>query len=106
MGRTRPKTRKIKPVLTENTAEEPPSAPSTSALLEKAQALIVQCDYELAGRFALRILEREPGNAEAKEMLGVTQLELGELDAAKEVRPSHLSYLPELIFAASRRSYP
>ncbi|RDX57294.1 TPR-like protein [Lentinus brumalis] len=91
MGRTRPKTRKIKPILTENTAEEPPSAPSTSALLEKAQALIAQCDYELAGRFALRILEREPGNAEAKEMLGVTQLELGELDAAKE---TFLSLIP------------
>ncbi|KAI0359859.1 TPR-like protein [Trametes cingulata] len=83
MGRTRPKTRKVKPLITENTVEAavPPSVP---ALLEKAQELIVQCEYELAGRFARRVLEREPGNVEAKEMLGVTQLETGELDAAKE----------------------
>ncbi|KAI0707353.1 TPR-like protein [Earliella scabrosa] len=84
MGRTRPKTRKIKPVVTQNTAEEPPPPPPISALLEKAQALIVQCDYDLAGRFARRVLEREPDNVEAKEMLGVVQLETGELLAAKE----------------------
>ena len=86
MGRTRPKTRKIKPVITQNTAEEPAPPPPISALLEKAQALIVQCDYDLAGRFARRVLEREPQNVEAKEMLGVVQLETGELLAAKEVR--------------------
>ncbi|RPD60083.1 TPR-like protein [Lentinus tigrinus ALCF2SS1-7] len=91
MGRTRPKTRKIKPVVTANTAEESASAPSVPALLEKAQSLIVQCDYELAGRFARRVLEREPGNVEAKEMLGVTQLETGELDAA---RKTFLSLIP------------
>ena len=85
MGRTRPKTRKVKPIVTPNTAEGPSTAPSIPALLEKAQSLIVQCDYELAGRFARRILECEPGNVEAKEILGVTQLETGELDAAKEV---------------------
>ena len=86
MGRTRPRTRKIKPVVTENTAEDPPPQPSISALLERAQALIVQCDYDLAGRFARRILEREAGHVEAKEILGVSQLETGELFAAKEVR--------------------
>ncbi|KAI1797119.1 TPR-like protein [Ganoderma leucocontextum] len=84
MGRTRPKTRKIKPVLTENTSDGPTPAPSISALLEKAQTLIVQCDYELAGRFARRMLEHEPENVEAKEILGVTQLETGEILAAKE----------------------
>ncbi|KAI9060656.1 TPR-like protein [Trametes sanguinea] len=83
MGRTRPKTKKVKQLVTENTAESaaPPSVP---ALLEKAQELIVQCNYELAGRFAQRVLEREPANIEAKEMLGVVQLETGELEAAKE----------------------
>ncbi|TBU48851.1 TPR-like protein [Dichomitus squalens] len=84
MGRTRPKTRKIKPVITENTSEGPAPPPSISSLLEKAQSLIVQCEYELAGRFAQRVLQREPGNVEAKEMLGVTQLERGEILAAKE----------------------
>ncbi|KAM5535934.1 hypothetical protein V8D89_010374 [Ganoderma adspersum] len=84
MGRTRPKTKKIKPLVTENTSGGPTPAPSIPALLEKAQILIVQCDYELAGRFARRVLEHEPGNVEAKEMLGVTQLETGEIFAAKE----------------------
>ncbi|KAJ7601783.1 hypothetical protein DFH06DRAFT_1489156, partial [Mycena polygramma] len=56
----------------------PSSAPpSIPALLEKAQTLIVQCDYELAQRFVTRVLEQQPSNAEAKEMLGVVQLEMG-----------------------------
>ncbi|KAJ8461797.1 hypothetical protein ONZ51_g11309 [Trametes cubensis] len=90
MGRTRPKTKKVKPVITENTAESaaPPSVP---ALLEKAQELIVRCECELAGRFASRVLEREPGNVEAKEILGVVQLETGELEAAKQ---TFLSLIP------------
>ncbi|CDO73722.1 hypothetical protein BN946_scf185015.g50 [Trametes cinnabarina] len=83
MGRTRTKTKKVKPLVTEDMAESA-APPSVSALLEKAQELIVQCNYELAGRFAQRVLEREPANVEAKEMLGVVQLETGELDAAKE----------------------
>nr|VWO96198.1 Myo-inositol-2-dehydrogenase [Ganoderma boninense] len=91
MGRTRPKTKKIKPLVTENSSDGPAAAPSISSLLEKAQTLIVQCDYELAGRFARRVLEREPGNVEAKEMLGVTQLETGEIFAAKE---TFLSLVP------------
>ncbi|KAH9850375.1 hypothetical protein C2E23DRAFT_836255 [Lenzites betulinus] len=83
MGRTRAKARKIKQLVTEHTAEAS-VPPPISQLLEKAQELIVRCDYELAGRFAKRVLEREPANVEAKEMLGVTQLETGELEAAKE----------------------
>ncbi|KAJ6513229.1 hypothetical protein C8R45DRAFT_812991 [Mycena sanguinolenta] len=59
------------------------SAPTIPALLEKAQTLIVQCDYELAQRFVTRILEQQPSNAVAKEMLGVAQLELGEIEAAR-----------------------
>ena len=84
MGRTRTKTRKAKPVITANTSEplEPPSIPS---LLQKAQSLIVQCDYDLARLFVQRILDREPKNAEAKEMLGVVQLETGDIDAARKV---------------------
>ncbi|KAI8980175.1 hypothetical protein BD414DRAFT_493864 [Trametes punicea] len=83
MGRTRPKSKNAKLLATQNTTE-PVSPPSVPALLEKAQELIVRCDYELAGRFAKRVLEREPGNVEAKGVLGVTQLETGELEAAKE----------------------
>ncbi|KAI0649106.1 hypothetical protein C8Q79DRAFT_1109415 [Trametes meyenii] len=96
MGRTRPKSRKAKTIFKENTAE-PVSPPSVHALLEKAQELIVRCDYELAGRFARRVLDREPANAEAKEMLGVTQLETGELEAAKETFLSLIPPHPEAL---------
>ncbi|KAI0049808.1 TPR-like protein [Auriscalpium vulgare] len=86
MGRTRTRTRKARPPALDavEAQEEKKSQPSVSALLEKAQELIVQCDYELAGKFAQRILQREPRHAEAKELLGVTQLETGELEAAKQ----------------------
>jgi Flp pilus assembly protein TadD len=88
MGRTRPKTRKARPPAPEQT--EYKSEPTVEALLEKAQELIVQCDYELAGRFIERVLKRAPDNVEAKEVLGVVQLETGLLDAAKQVRSTIL----------------
>ncbi|KAI0775219.1 TPR-like protein [Trametes elegans] len=91
MGRTRPKSRKTKPPATEHTAEPATAPPPVRSLLEKAQELIVRCEYELAGRFARRVLEREPANADAKEVLGVSLLETGELDAAKE---AFLSLIP------------
>ena len=84
MGRIRTKTRKAKTIVTASTAADS-MGPPISSLLEKAQTLIVQCDYDLAGRFVQRILEREPHNAEAREMLGVVQLETGNLDSAKTV---------------------
>ena len=89
MGRARPKTKKTKQVVTENTAE-PSQAPSIPALLEKAQTLVAQCNYELATLFVKRILERAPENADAKEMLGVVQLESGELESAKQVRETRI----------------
>ncbi|KNZ81849.1 UPF0661 TPR repeat-containing protein C16D10.01c [Termitomyces sp. J132] len=92
MGRTRTKKKAA------SKATDPPilhtcsqNGPSVSALLEKAQSLIVQCDYDLALRFIRRILEQEPSNAEAKEMLGVSLLETGEIDQARE---EFLSLLP------------
>ena len=86
MGRTRPKTRKIKPLATNYSAEEPAPSPSIPALLEKAQALIVQCDYDLARRFVERALQSDPASAEAREMLGFVQLEIGDWEDAKAVR--------------------
>ncbi len=79
--------------------------PQTAALLEKAQALVVQCDYELAARFAKRILESEPDNAEAREILGVSLLETDDIDGAKQVcvypsfarTRSHPSFIRSLI---------
>ena len=88
MGRTRPKTRKARPPAPElaETLRENKSEPTVEALLEKAQELIVQCDYDLAGKFVERVLRRAPDNVEGKEILGVVQLETGLLDAAKQVR--------------------
>ncbi|KAF8896334.1 hypothetical protein BD779DRAFT_1495267 [Infundibulicybe gibba] len=94
MGRTKPKKKAI------SKATNPPSqphittstsTPSIESLIEKAQSLIVQCDYELAQRFVQRILEKQPTNSVAKEMLGITQLETGDLDAAKQ---TFLSLIP------------
>lgn len=83
MGRTRTK-KKGHPKPGDTPAKAAP--PSTESLLEKAQSLIIQCDYELAVRFIHRALEQDPKNAEAKEMLGISLLEMGDLEAAKEVR--------------------
>jgi Flp pilus assembly protein TadD len=89
MGRTRNKKKAI------SKATEPPiqhttsttsKSPSITSLVEKAQSLIEQCDYELAHRFIRRILEQQPANVESKEMLGVVLLEIGEIQGAKEVR--------------------
>ncbi|OBZ72192.1 hypothetical protein A0H81_07962 [Grifola frondosa] len=81
MGRARTKSKKSKVLSTEPIVGS--TTPSIQSLLEKAQSLIVQCDYELAERFAKRVLEQEHTNIDAKEILGVAQLETGELDAAK-----------------------
>lgn len=59
------------------------------ALLSKAQTLVTQCDYDLAQKFTLRILERVPNHIDAKELLGVIHLERGNLDEAKDVRDLH-----------------
>lgn len=84
MGRTRTKSKKSQVLSATTPAADEKSGPATSALLEKAQALIGQCDYDLARRFAGRILERSPKNADAKEIIGVCLLETGHLDEAKQ----------------------
>jgi len=84
MGRTRTKKQTKATVLTATQSADS-QGPSVSALLEKAQSLIVQCDYELALRFGQRVLERDRRNTEAKEILGVALLETGDIAAAKEV---------------------
>jgi hypothetical protein len=109
MGRTRRKTRKARPPAPElaETLRENKSEPTVEALLEKAQELIVQCDYDLAGEFVKRVLKRAPDNVEGKEILGVVQLETGLLDAAKQVRftfyRNHRSAFSLVMHA--RRSY-
>jgi Flp pilus assembly protein TadD len=85
MGRTRTKTKKNVPQFATAPAEKP-APPSIPALLEKARTLIDQCDYELAERFLHRLLEQSPADVAAREMMGIVQLELGEIDAARKVR--------------------
>jgi len=84
MGRTRSKKKGAVKAADPNV--QGPNQPSLPSLLQKAQSLIVQCDYDLAQRFLRRILEQHPANPEAKEMLGVVLLETGEIAAAKEVK--------------------
>ena len=89
MGRTRTtntRTRHLKATSSQATSSvaTPPSVPD---LLAKAQSLIEQCNYQLAARFLQRILETDATHIEARELLGVVQLELGDLDAARLVGP-------------------
>ena len=81
MGRTRVKSKKANLLSKSSEKEEP----SVEDLLEKAKSLVTQCDYDLAQKFALRILERCPTHVEGKELLGVIQLESGDLEEAEQV---------------------
>lgn len=83
MGRTRPKPKQR---IVKDDAEPSSQGPSVPSLVEKTQSLITQCDYPLALQFAKRILEIEPSNIVAKEMLGTIQLELGDIEDGQQVR--------------------
>ncbi|KAG8981723.1 hypothetical protein FRB90_007057 [Tulasnella sp. 427] len=89
--KTRKAQRAIKSTVTVTTSKPtatPAAAvpqPSIEALVEKTQILLAQCNYELAYRFVKRILEREPSHVEAREMLGLVELENGDIEAAKTV---------------------
>jgi len=87
MGRTRTKNQKLHSKATDPSANNvsEKQGPSVSVLLEKAQSLMVQCDYELALRFLRRVIEKDPKNIEAREILGIALLETGEVEAAKDV---------------------
>ncbi|KAK0469663.1 uncharacterized protein EV420DRAFT_1297842 [Desarmillaria tabescens] len=91
MGRTKAKKRAKSKAVDPPPQDFPQKGPSISSLLEKAQSLVTQCDYDLARRFILRILETEPTNTEAQEMLGVVELERGDIDAAKRVFTAMIS---------------
>lgn len=93
MGRTRTTnthTRHLKAAISQSSLSAT-APPSSSALLAKAQSLVAQCDYQLAARFLQRILETDTTHVEARELLGVVQLELGDLDAARLVGPKALT---------------
>lgn len=56
---------------------------------EKAHVLLAQQDYELAARFLTRILTADPAQIEARELIGLCLLELGQVGEAREVCGLH-----------------
>jgi Flp pilus assembly protein TadD len=64
-----------------------PQPLSIPALVNKAQSLMGEMNYELARRFIQRIFEIEPNHVEAREMLGIIEIEEGNVDDARAVRP-------------------
>lgn len=90
MGRIRTKTKRAKVPEEVAQAKGESSQPSIPALLQKAQELVTQCQYDLAQRFAERIIKRAPQNLDARELLGIIQLEKGDVDEAKQVSLHHL----------------
>ena len=87
MARSRAKSRKTRSLAETKVASASSTSktPSVEDLLAKARSLVTQCDYELAEKFVRRILEQKPSHTDGKELLGVIQIETGELEDAKEV---------------------
>ncbi|KAH0833334.1 hypothetical protein J3R83DRAFT_12402 [Lanmaoa asiatica] len=87
MGRAR--TKQKKSARTASASETISSSPPISSLLSKAQDLIVQCDFPLARKFTERVLARQdvtPAEKnQAREMLAVVLLEIGDVDDAKDI---------------------
>ncbi|WOO81451.1 putative assembly chaperone of rpl4 [Vanrija pseudolonga] len=78
-------------------AKAPKPAPSGSAadvpgLIDKAHVLLAQSNFDLAIKFLERALQLEPTNLEARELLGVAELEEGDGDKGREGR-QHLLHL-------------
>ncbi|KAG8902744.1 hypothetical protein FRB99_004169 [Tulasnella sp. 403] len=86
-GSNKPKPKQVAPQKpsTSDVPQGPRNPPPIPLLIEKAQILIAQCNYDLARIFLKRIIERDPPNIEAREMLGLVEIETGNLDTAKLV---------------------
>ncbi|KAG1738372.1 uncharacterized protein EDB91DRAFT_1237746 [Suillus paluster] len=90
MGRARAKAKKSAPIVTSSSQSSSSSAtPAISALIDKAQEFIIQCNFPLARKFIERVLARNDGSVneknQAREMMGVVLLETGEVDEAREL---------------------
>ncbi|KAG8212982.1 hypothetical protein J3R82DRAFT_11368 [Butyriboletus roseoflavus] len=87
MGRARTKQKKSARIISASATSS--SSPSISSLLSKAQDLVIQCDYPLARKFTERVLATEDATPaeknQAREMLAVVLLEMGDVDDAKDV---------------------
>ena len=95
MGRTKAKKRLH--TRTETKASSNGDPPIT-ALIEKTKSLLNESDYELARKFAKRILERSPDNAEGRELLGLIELESRNIEEAVEVCHANLSHFRSLTY--------
>ncbi|WVQ81488.1 hypothetical protein IAT38_003612 [Cryptococcus sp. DSM 104549] len=54
-----------------------------ASLIEKAHILLAQSNFELAAKFLERALEVESSNLEARELLGIAELEAGDPEAGR-----------------------
>ena len=84
MGRT--KQRRIQNARAELASKPEGAYYPPVALLERADELVGACDFALARKFVERVLERRANDPRALELLATIELELGESDAAKDVR--------------------
>ncbi|WVO15441.1 hypothetical protein L204_103099 [Cryptococcus depauperatus] len=68
------------------------------SLVDKAHTLIAQSNFELAIKFLERALEVEPTHLEAKELVGIAELEGGDAEQGRqyllELFPPHSSLAP------------
>ncbi|KIR35190.1 hypothetical protein I352_02459 [Cryptococcus deuterogattii MMRL2647] len=79
----------------------PPSSDQphdAASLIDKAHTLLAQSNFELAIKFLERALEVEPTHAEAKELLGIAELEGGDAERGREcliqLLPPHVPEAP------------
>ncbi|KIY44158.1 TPR-like protein [Fistulina hepatica ATCC 64428] len=105
MGRTRAKKQIAATKSSSDSSKTAANTPSIPSLLEKAQDLVVQCDYQLAARFIQRVLEQDASNAIAREMRGVVELETGDLENAKQTFSSLLPPHPNAVPSPPHSAY-
>jgi Flp pilus assembly protein TadD len=89
MGRTR-----RKPKTKDHPRPPQQPQPSKEALLSNADALVAQCEYDLALECIHRVLEIDALNVRAREIKGIILIESGDLDGAREVRMTFLLFNP------------
>jgi Flp pilus assembly protein TadD len=63
---------------------------------DKAHTLLAQSNFELAIKFLARAIQLEPANLEARELLGVAELEGGDPDVGREVSESFKPFFLDL----------
>ncbi|WRT69109.1 uncharacterized protein IL334_006093 [Kwoniella shivajii] len=69
-----------------------------ASLIDKAHTLLAQSNFELAIKFLDRALELEPANLEARELVGIAELEAGDEERGREhllhLLPPHVTEPP------------